>query len=191
MSPETSTDKAALLLKYWFADCREQPDSISSRMGLWFGSTKDDDQGLQTNFGSLYQQAVAGDLRSWQQTAVNRLALILLLDQVPRCLFRGTAEAFSNDYQAASLCLAGIDQGVDLKLQDIERVFFYMPLQHVEDIVAQDAGVAAYKQLENETSGNPQMYKNFREYAELHRDIIARFDRFPSFPNDCFNAFPH
>ena len=148
-------------------------------MGLWFGSTQDDDRDLQTKFGALYQQAVAGELRSWQQTAVNRLALILLLDQLPRCLFRGTPSAFGNDYQAASLCLAGIDQGMDLQLQAIERVFFYMPLQHVEDIVAQDAGLAAYERLEKEQTRNPETYKNFRKYAELHRDIITRFDRFP------------
>ena len=173
------TDKHTQLLEFWFGDCRERPGNIGSKMQLWFGSTSDDDRELKARFESLYLQAVAGDLRDWQQTPSGRLALILLLDQLPRCLFRGTPEAFASDYQAASLCLAGINQCVDIRLHAIERVFFYMPLQHVEDSVAQDAGVTAYRRLEDEQTEYRETYKGFREYADLHRDIIARFGRFP------------
>jgi len=148
-------------------------------MQLWFSASTDDDQDLKARFQPLFLQALTGELRHWQQSPTGRLALILLLDQLSRCLFRGTPGAFANDYRAASLCLAGIDRGVDLKLQAIERVFFYMPLQHVEDIVAQDAGVAAYRRLEGEQTECQETYKSFRGYADLHRDIIARFGRFP------------
>jgi uncharacterized protein (DUF924 family) len=172
-------DQADTVLAYWLGDCREDPDTINSRMQLWFSSSKADDLDIRNRFESLYRHAANGELHTWQQVARNRLALILLLDQFPRCLFRGQPQAFGHDFQAASLCLAGINQEIDLQLTPIERVFFYMPLQHVEDIVAQDAGVAAYRKLEDEQAEQRKTYASFREYAELHRDIIAKFGRFP------------
>jgi uncharacterized protein (DUF924 family) len=167
------------LLEFWFGECREDPGKIGTRMQFWFAASSDDDHEIEDKFKRLYEQAVSGELRDWQQSPPGRLALILLLDQLPRCLFRGTPQAFSNDHQAASLCLAGIDRQVDLQLLPIERVFFYIPLQHVEDIAGQDAGVAAYQRLVDAQDDYRTTFENFRDYAKLHRDIIARFDRFP------------
>ena len=167
------------LLNFWFADTVEQPDTIPGRMGFWFASNPDQDKKLEQRFGALTSQAVAGELLHWLTDPRGRLAHILVLDQWPRCLYRGKPAAFEQDNWAAALCLAGVRQKIDAQLSATERAFFYMPLQHAEDLAAQQAGVDLYQQLENEQQDLQEIFTNFRQYAELHWEIVHRFGRFP------------
>jgi uncharacterized protein (DUF924 family) len=105
--------------------------------------------------------------------------MIIALDQLPRNLFRGTPRAFSNDSYTTALCLAAAHTGQDKALIPIQRAFFYMPLQHFEDLQAQEAGVQLYERLAEENPKWPVFAEGFTAFARLHRDIISRFGRFP------------
>ena len=93
--------------------------------------------------------------------------MIIALDQLPRNLFRGTARAFSNDSYTAALCLAAVHTGQDKMLIPVQRAFFYMPLQHFEDLQAQEAGVQLYERLAEENPEWPVFADNFAAYARL------------------------
>ncbi|MFQ5761239.1 MAG: DUF924 family protein, partial [Acidiferrobacterales bacterium] len=121
-----------------------------------------------------------GQLTSWEQHPRGRLALIVLLDQFSRNIYRGTAQAFAQDELALSLCLQGIDIGHDLALRPIERTFHYLPMEHAESLEMQDKSVQHRRQLV--ASLPPAMAKKSQFSLDLaisHRDIIARFGRFP------------
>jgi uncharacterized protein (DUF924 family) len=116
----------------------------------------------------------------WCASPRGRLALILLLDQLPRNLFRGQARAFATDAAACACTLAGIDVGHDRALAHVERSFFFLPLQHAEDLALQDLSVAMCQALAQDAP--PELRTALDEgveYAVLHRDLIARFGRFP------------
>ena len=128
----------------------------------------------------ILQKATQGQLTSWEQYPRGRLALIVLLDQFSRNIYRGTAQAFAQDELALSLCLQGIDIGHDLALRPIERTFYYLPMEHPESLEIQDKCVQHYEQLV--ASVPPPTAKELQsslDYAISHRDIIARFGRFP------------
>ena len=165
------------VLNDWFGKARFDAGFLGTRMSFWFQPNHKDDHQLKENYLSLTEEALAGRLTDWLATPQGRLAYILLLDQMPRCIFRGQVKAFAGDDRATALCLAGLQQRLDQQLSLCERVFFYMPLQHAEDLAAQQTGVEVYQSLETEAEG--PAFKGFREYAELHRDIIQRFGRFP------------
>ena len=115
------------------------------------------------------------------QSPHGHLALIIVLDQFTRNIHRGTAAAFSNDQKALERMLAGIDAGIDRGLEPIERVFFYMPMQHSERMDIQDRGVETFAALAREPAPPhiANALRGFLNYAKLHRDIVARFGRFP------------
>ena len=116
----------------------------------------------------------------WKTTARGRLALIILLDQFSRNLHRGTEAAFASDAEALQLCLKGIELGLDSELSIVERAFFYMPLQHAEVASAQEKSVQVFEVLEAtcDDAIRPHMHR-FLISARSHRDIIAKFGRFP------------
>ncbi len=167
------------LLGHWFADTRENPDAIENRMDWWF--TRDDgrDRWLGEVYGQACVAAMRGELDCPAGEPRSALALVLLTDQLPRNLFRGTARAFESDSVALDLCLTGHREGLDGKLGLIERVFFWMPLQHVENLELQDLGVELYDSLAPADPYRSKLWKGFAGYARLHRDIIERFGRFP------------
>ena len=110
------------------------------------------------------------------------LALIILLDQFSRNIYRDTADAFSQDKLALNIALSGIDKGLELKLHPFERIFYYMPLMHSEDPEIQDLSIECFVRLENEFPEPPELNEKLRgsrEYAEKHARIIGRFGRYP------------
>lgn len=167
------------LLDAWFGDTAKNPAGIRARNEFWFSADKKRDEHLKTRFGSLVEQAANGRLYHWLDEPEGRLALIIALDQLPRNLFRGTPRAFAHDAYTAALCLAAAHTGQDRLLEPTQRAFLYMPLQHFEDLQAQEAGVALYEGLANDTPEWPVFRESFLPFAQLHRDIIARFGRFP------------
>jgi uncharacterized protein (DUF924 family) len=166
------------VLDTWFEDTRSNPDAIGSRMAWWFFANEDRDQKLKKIYQDCCEAALEGRLAKWQQEPASRLSLILLLDQFPRNLFRGTPRAFSGDDRAALLCLSGIAAGIDRELSPIERAFFYMTLQHTEDVVTQRVSVQKFKSLAEEQK-SVAVYSGFATYAQQHLDIVEEFGRFP------------
>jgi uncharacterized protein (DUF924 family) len=171
-------DAAHSVLEYWFGDAGSSAAALEKRMGFWFGTAHDAE--IRERFGELARRAADGELASWADSPRRRLALILLLDQVPRNLHRGTAAAFAQDEKALALALSGMQVGADAALSPVERMFFYMPLQHAESREVQDESVAAFRRLAREApEGMRGGFEAGLKYAELHRQIIERFGRFP------------
>ncbi len=138
------------------------------------------DELIADRFGALAQAAAQGKLAAWESSPNRRLALILLLDQFPRQIYRNTAAAFAQDAKAARLSYEGIQTGADAALAPIERVFFYLPLEHAESAELQEESVLAFRRLEAEaTPLHSSFFKLTLQQALEHRDTIARFGRFP------------
>lgn len=167
------------LIDTWFAGTLEDSSGIPERMAWWFTADAARDAELTDRFADLVEQCAQGQHYRWLDDPEGRLALILALDQLPRNLFRGTPRAFAHDSYTAALCLAAAQTGQERALKPIQRVFLYMPLQHFEDMQAQEAGVALYQRLADENPGTPALKDGFLPFARIHRDIIARFGRFP------------
>ncbi len=168
------------ILSFWLGTLGRGGVPVDNRTKLWFHSNTNIDELIREDFDTDLRKAAENQLTDWAQTPRGRLALIVLLDQFSRNIYRGTAKAFAHDEQALSLCLAGIDAGNDLALAPIERAFLYLPLEHAEDLFMQDKSVALMKALlQSVTTATQPKLQSFLDHALGHRDIIARFGRFP------------
>ena len=180
-------DDARTVRDFWFGKLPLSPEQLNRRMQLWFGGDSVSaeqrqhmDDAIRDRYEPLMQDAAAGRLDSWADGPRRRLSLILLLDQFPRNIYRGTARAFAYDEQALGLAISGMQSGADAALNAVERMFFYMPLQHSEVREVQDESVAAYRRLVMEApNALKDMFAGTLEYAERHRELIERFGRFP------------
>lgn len=176
--PDDALDpRAAELLAEWFGDAwRTRPVASA----WWFAADGERDRALQRKFGALVRSAANGELGAWSSRPRERLALILLLDQLPRNCFRGSAAAFATDASALAEARHGLAHGDDRALNPWERMFFYMPLQHAEDAAVQEQSVELYAQLAAEAPRElAETFAGTLQYARLHRDIVVRFGRFP------------
>jgi len=135
----------------------------------WFKKDAALDADIRRRFLDTYESAAAGELDAWQQTPDGALALLILLDQFPRNLFRGSARAFATDPQARAIASRAILNGFDAGFGNM-RTFFYLPFMHSEDLADQERALAFYR-AHNATDG--------LKWAEEHADIIRRFGRFP------------
>lgn len=142
----------------------------------WFIADPAVDAEIAERFGALTEQALAGALQApgsdWSETPQGALALLILLDQFPRNLFRGAARSFAGDAAALALAERCIARGDDLATPEPERLLYYLPFEHAEDLAAQDQAVTLCAER---LPGMPDV----REHAEKHRDLIQRFGRFP------------
>jgi uncharacterized protein (DUF924 family) len=176
-------DEALEVRRFWFGKLPLKPEGVSERLALWFGTGADEERAddlVRSRFGPLIERAAAGELSAWADSPRRRLSLILLLDQFPRHAYRGTGRAFATDREALALTLSGMQAAADGALTPVERIFFYMPLQHAELRDAQEESVAAYRRLVNESPPElSDMFASALESAQLHRSIVARFGRFP------------
>lgn len=174
-------DEARAVREYWLGPEPLTPESLGRRMKFWFGPEAErHDEEIRARFGGLLERAAAGQLAGWADGPRRRLSLIIVLDQFPRHMFRGTARAFDYDPQALALALTGMQSAADGALDPVERLFFYMPLQHAESLEAQDESVAAFRRLLTEVPS--ELHPTFEDvlrFAQLHRSIIERFGRFP------------
>ena len=136
----------------------------------WFTKDPAFDELFRTKFLALHDQAVDGRLAAWVDDHDGALGLLLLLDQFPRSSFRGTPRMFATDAEALAVAKAAIEAGHDLRTPVDLRLFFYLPFEHAESLVEQDRCV-----LLHEAMGVP----DYTKYALVHRDVIARFGRFP------------
>src|SRR5215469_4982692 len=174
-------DEARAVREFWFGTAPLTVEALGRRMHhFWFEPGEGQDEEIRTRFGALVERAAAGGLAGWADGPRRRLSLILLLDQFPRNIYRGTARAFEGDEQALALTLSGMQSGADAALNVAERIFFYMPLQHAESREVQEESVAAYRRLLAEAPEELHgPLKGAQRSAENHREIIERFGRFP------------
>jgi uncharacterized protein (DUF924 family) len=178
-------DDARRVREFWFGSLPLSADELKRRIRFWFGGGGTQqrqvrDAQIFRQFGSLLERATEGELAPWADSPRRRLSLILLLDQFPRHMFRGTARAFAYDDQALALTLSGMQSAGDAALDVVERMFFYMPLQHAESREVQEESVAAFRSLLSEAPQElRQPFAAALRSAENHRAIIERFARFP------------
>ena len=167
------------ILSFWFDEPPEDEDRPSGQE-LWFEKSARVDRTIERRFGRLVERALAGDLDDWASTGKGRLALILLLDQFPRNIHREQPDAYAGDEKALQLCFDGIDDGLDRQLPAVQRLFFYMPAMHAEDVDAQLASVEIFEELAEEVGeADKALCESFLEHARRHRDVVERFERFP------------
>jgi uncharacterized protein (DUF924 family) len=149
-------------------------------MDIWFGEDPVFDHEIEKEFVNDIEAASDGKLDHWSVEPLGRLALIILIDQFRRNIYRNTAEAFSKDQLALKLCVEGAMQKKDQGLTAIQRVFFYMPLQHAESRKVQAKSLELYNRLAEAVSTTErETFLTVAQFAELHKDIIDRFGRFP------------
>jgi uncharacterized protein (DUF924 family) len=168
------------ILSFWFREQALSAPQIDRRLDVWFGEDPVFDHEIKKEFGNEIELAASGKIDHWAHKPRGRLALILLLDQFRRNVFRDTADAFSMDAKALKLCVEGTMARKNRGLTPIEQVFFYMPLQHAESRKVQAKSVEIYNRLAAAVSPTlRETFETIAQFAELHRDIIDRFGRFP------------
>jgi uncharacterized protein (DUF924 family) len=174
-------DEAAAVLEFWFGACGPDGALDPSRQKMWFGDGKKYDVGIRERFGALHQRACRGELDAeWCKTPRGRMALLVLLDQFSRHVHRGTALSFAQDPAAQRLALDGVKGGADRELIPAQRSFFYLPLEHAEDVELQLLSVRCFEDLARAVAPAHQKdYDSFLDYARRHLEIIKRFGRFP------------
>ena len=168
MTELTETDRAAIarVLDFWFS-----PEAGDDE-ARWFKRSEAFDRAVRESLADDHTRAAAGACEAWRETAEGCLALVLLLDQVPRNLYRDDPRAFASDAQARAVTRHAVAQGLDLQLAgQVQRMFLYMPLEHSETLADQEDCCRLMGSLDD----NP----DWAVWAVKHRDIVARFGRFP------------
>jgi len=169
------------VLSFWFGDLDEDGVPQPEIVERWFRPPAGFDEEVSAHFGDVIADAIAGRLDGWAAAPRGRLALILLLDQLTRNVYRGSARAFAGDAAAVALTLGALDAGEDRALRPIERSFLCLSLMHAEDLPHQDRCVAVFAALLGEAPPplRAQIARS-HEFAISHRETIRRFGRFPS-----------
>jgi uncharacterized protein (DUF924 family) len=173
------------VLEFWFGRGPWDAARLAERSTFWFGgdgaaAQTARDASIRAQLEPMLEHAARGEIAAWAAGPKRRLALILLFDQVPRNAYRGTAAAFAFDREALALTVEGMQLAADAALDPVERLFFYLPLEHAESMEAQDASVAAFERLAREAPSEVRGFcASTLEYARQHREVIARFGRFP------------
>jgi uncharacterized protein (DUF924 family) len=173
------TDSAEVL-EAWFGNDTNTNRAIGNKSALWWGKDPDADAELRRRFGEAVEALLAVDEIALPATPEETLARIILADQITRSIYRDTPRAFAGDGLALGLCLGGLAERQDLPLNPLQRVFFYLPLEHAESLEHQERAVHLFETLlETVEPELRQPFENFLDFARRHRDVIARFGRFP------------
>ena len=168
------------ILQFWFGDENELQAISDKQSALWWGKNDQTDATIKEKYSGLVEAASAGNLEHWKSEAESCLAYVLLLDQFSRNIYRGTAAAFANDARALSTTLDGLKSGLDKKLSPMQRVFFYLPLEHSESLAMQELSLHQFKNLQHDDNAeHPEIFSKFYQFAEAHYRIIKKFDRYP------------
>src|SRR5574337_13555 len=159
------------VLAFWFDP---------AHAAYWFAASAQFDAQIRRRFGQAVEAAMQGDLDDWTASPDSWLALLILLDQFPRNLYRDDARAWSSDVKAQRIAWSGLDDAFDQSLPPLQRVFAYLPLEHAEDRRLQQRSVLLFEALHAEVPPEQrERHAVFVDYARRHRDVIARFGRFP------------
>ena len=162
--------EAQEVLDFWFG--REDEPGYGEFREAWFRKDPEFDKLVRDRFEDLYEAAAAGDLDVWKEEALSCLALVIVLDQFPRNMFRGDPRSYATDRKAQETAEYAVDRALDRELPEFQRTFLYMPFMHSEDLEHQRRSVELFRRLAgNETDSS--------HYAVRHMEIIERFGRFP------------
>jgi uncharacterized protein (DUF924 family) len=168
------------VLEFWFGTNNDDALVAKEKSALWWAKDDASDQLMRERFSGYLDKAQRGELDDWLHTASGLLALILLCDQFPRNIHRGTPLSFAYDERARLWCRHGIASRSDVLLRPIERVFFYLPLEHSESLEDQNEAVARYEALLHDVPPERRAdFTGYLDFAKRHREIIERFGRFP------------
>ncbi|WP_299014667.1 DUF924 family protein [uncultured Photobacterium sp.] len=167
------------VLDFWFGELNEEM-TVTDRNALWFQGGEATDKLIAERFQMLVSRAGRGELSHWTKEAKGSLALIILLDQFTRNIYRGLSAAFRYDSLALAICKRGLANNQDEQLSPIERVFFYLPLEHSETVEDQEECVFRFDRLRQVVSpAHAIIFEGFYQYAVSHHDVVKRFGRFP------------
>jgi uncharacterized protein (DUF924 family) len=173
-------DRATEVLEFWFGDAARDPSAMQQRVELWFMSTEEIDARIAEHFGSLAAEAARGELEVWATEARSSLALIILLDQFPRNLHRGSPEAFACDAHALGIAEAGVAAGHLEMLTTCEQGFYLLPYEHSEDAEVHQRGLVLFRRaLDRATPEWHPAAQQSLDYAMSHFEIIDQFGRYP------------
>jgi uncharacterized protein (DUF924 family) len=168
------------ILHFWFGRVEETIIPSEHRAKIWFGEDMDTDTRIRDEFLIDLESAIDGRYQDWESTPRGQLALIILLDQFSRHIFRNNSQSYTQDETAVRICLNGIERGFDHQLSLIERVFFYFPLLHSEDRLLQERSVKSYELLSKLAFAETKViFESFVKFANHHFSVIDRFGRFP------------
>ena len=162
----------AKVLDFWFG-AADSPERGRAR-NAWFRKSLAFDELIRDRYLRTWEVAVDGRLEHWNATPLAALALVVVLDQFPRNMFRGTARAFASDTVALAAAKAALENGFNGPLRTVERQFFYLPFEHAESMAEQRRSLDLFARLQAGLEGESWM-----DYPRRHHDIIARFGRFP------------
>lgn len=172
--------QAEKILTFWFEGLTNEHTFNNSLYSKWFGSTNEINSYIIKEFSQDLTTAELGIYDTWKDSPFSALALIILLDQFSRNIFKGTALAFENDSKALKIALESIDKKYDLQVWPVQRLFFYLPLEHSEDIKIQDKSVEMFEILQSTVGENLKEFAQGNlNFAYSHRNAISQFGRFP------------
>jgi uncharacterized protein (DUF924 family) len=168
------------ILDFWFGDLSAPDYPPREQSQLWFGKSERSDNIVRERFSRDLARAAQGECGDWGSDPRGRLSLILLFDQFPRMIYRDTPQAFAYDEYAQALVLEGIKLCQDSALNPFERLFFYLPLEHAENLDLQHRSVEAFRDLVAAASQEHRgKVAGYLDYAIRHFEVIERFGRFP------------
>ena len=163
--------EAEEVLDFWFG--REGEPGYGEFREAWFRKDPEFDRLIRDRFEGLYEAAASGELDDWKEEARSCLALVIVLDQFPRNMFRGDPRSYATDRKAQETAEYAVDRAFDRELPESQRAFLYMPFMHSENLEHQRRSVELFHGLRGtRESGSP-------DYAVRHMEIIERFGRFP------------
>jgi uncharacterized protein (DUF924 family) len=169
----TVPGEAAKVLRFWFGD--ERAAAYPRLRDEWFQKRSEFDAAIREHFMTVHQRGAQGELEHWRNTVPGALAYVILFDQFSRNMFRDSGEAFAFDGMALAAAKSAVANGFDVQLASAMRMFFYLPFEHSEALPDQERAVMLFQQL----AQNEPTLAGVLEYARRHRDVIARFGRFP------------
>jgi len=177
-----STKTPELVLETWFGEVSEEGLPLEAHKSKrWFKSTPEFDQQLRWLFENDLKSVSEDMPPLWQSSPEHWLSYIILTDQIPRFIFRSSAQAFTCDSYSLKACLLGLEQEMDLKLKLGQRAFFYLPLQHSESESHQNMCVEKFQALSKEacSEASTKLCEQLLASAKTHQRIIKQFNRFP------------
>lgn len=168
------------ILNFWFGPASDNLTVAQRQSKLWWSKNEEIDATIRERFEPQLESMATRRNSNSPESAQDRLAKIVLLDQFPRNMYRGTAAAFAHDLVAQHLAMSALTAGDEEQLRPIERIFLYMPFEHAEEPALQDLSVRRFEKLLSDAKAKElNLFKGYADFAIRHRDIIDRFGRFP------------
>ena len=175
-----STENIAQIIEFWLGESQTSPEAAAGRRDLWYRGGTPVDIEIGQRFGNLVAEACNGSFSEWRASPEGCLASILLLDQFTRNLYRNTADAYLGDAVAFEVTVTAIEKGLDRMLHPVSRIWLYHPYHHSEQVAHQDRGIGLLHRIicDAPLEWHPYIKKSISGWTR-HRDIVARFGRFP------------